>query len=103
MNSAVKTKATTKQQRSRKPREPKRYSVVCPGCKVAYMETNERFVPDVPLRGYMLQMAEPYRSWMWTRPGSDHDLGPAIECPGCGSPIVQGNRDKPMLEKIEEE
>lgn len=80
----------------------KRFQVICPGCKGAYLETNERYDPDVPLRGYMLQMAPKFgpQGFNWTRPGSDHDLGPAIECPGCGAPIVWGSKEKPIFEEI---
>lgn len=100
MDSSVKRSRDPKKAAQAKPKKVKRHRVICPGCKGVYLETNEKYDPDIPLRGFMLQMAEPYASWMWTRPGSDHDLGPAIECPGCGHPVVWGNSEKPWLEEL---
>lgn len=81
------------------PKEAKTMFVVCPGCKGRYLQLGEHYDPDAPLRGYMLDMAEPYAGWKWSKPFSDHDLGPALECPGCNAPLLQGNRDKPLIEE----
>ena len=68
------------------------------GCKaIKYLKVTDKYDPDVPARGNMVELQEPYKSWGWATFGAAGEstectLASDMECPGCGSQLAPSGR-----------
>jgi len=67
--------------------------VKCPSCRRIYYQTNEKYDPEKPLKGYMLDLVKPYNQRDWGKfDGQLSDDVSQMLCIGCGAPLAPGGK-----------